>query len=504
MRRRLHEVVQWTEGYRATLAAIGSVAAMGVLLRLHNLGGESLWGDEVVSLWQAKGSLADVIWSTAHDNYPPLNNLAISAAIKLFGSSEWSLRLPSAIFGIANIVALWWLGTMTVGRTAGLIGAGMLTLSPFHLEYSQEGRMYSLLALAATLYAATCFHYLRAPSLRRNVWASLAGLALVYSHPYGALYWVVIALAFGVFVLSSTSAPTKAMRVWTVSNVAIAVGFSPWALVLVHRTHFISATYSWMPPLTTTSVLAALKALVAGRVAVAGGTLFAGVVLIGMVLGVVGRLRRDVLVFYVWIVGPVVIGIMGSILWKPLFQPRYVIGSLPPLLLLSAFGWAKYTESWHGAMVPTTVIMLVAGVGLAYLYYNYSWYPKNDFRSVAFFLDQQEQQGDCILLVPEFETVALNLYRRNFDLNTDKLREKLENAALASCEVGARKITDLPPKIPATVLFGIFDSTEDELSNPPDNPAAFVDELGRRGWRDLDRTNFQGVLLVIFVRRQGF
>jgi len=164
MRRRLHEVVQWTEGYRATLAAIGSVAAMGVLLRLHNLGGESLWGDEVVSLWQAKGSLADVIWSTAHDNYPPLNNLAISAAIKLFGSSEWSLRLPSAIFGIANIVALWWLGTMTVGRTAGLIGAGMLTLSPFHLEYSQEGRMYSLLALAATLYAATCFHYLRAPS----------------------------------------------------------------------------------------------------------------------------------------------------------------------------------------------------------------------------------------------------------------------------------------------------------------------------------------------------
>src|SRR5262249_45022879 len=98
--------------------------------------------------------------------------------------------------------------------------------------------------------------------------------------------------------------------------------------------------------------------------------------------------------------------------WKPLFQPRYVIGSLPPLLLLSAFGWAKYTESWHGAMVPTTVIMLVAGVGLAYLYYNYSWYPKNDYRSVAFFLDQQEQQGDCILLVPEFETVALNLYRR--------------------------------------------------------------------------------------------
>ena len=48
---------------------------------------------------------------------------------------------------------------MTVGRTAGLIGALMLALSPFGIEYSQEARMYSLLALAATLYAATCFHY---------------------------------------------------------------------------------------------------------------------------------------------------------------------------------------------------------------------------------------------------------------------------------------------------------------------------------------------------------
>jgi mannosyltransferase len=483
-RGRVHEIVQWTEGYPATLAALGSVVAMAILLRLHNLGGESLWGDEVVSLWQAKGSLAHVIWSTAHDNYPPLNNLAIFAAIKLFGVSEWSLRLPSAIFGVANIVALWWLGTITVGRTAGLIAAGMLTLSPFHLEYSQEGRMYSLLALAATLYAATCFHYLRAPSLKRNVWVSLAGLALVYSHPYGDLYWVVIALAF--FVLSSTSSPIEAMRVWKVSNVAIAAGFAPWALVLVQRAYLASPGHSWMPPLTTTSVLTALRALVAGRVAAAGGTLFAGIVLVGLVPGVVGRLRKDVMVFYVWIVAPVVIGIMGSIVWMPVFHPRYVIGSLPPLLLLSAFGWAKYAEYWCGAILPATVVVLVLGAGSISLCYRSSWYPKNDFRSVATFLDEREQPADCILIVPEFETVTLNVYRRN-----------------SSCQVGARKITDLPAEIHASVLFGIFCSMQDDHAKPPDNPAAFVDELGRRGWRELDRTNFQGVLLVTFVRRHG-
>lgn len=54
---------------------------------------------------------------------------------------------------------------MTVGRMAGFVGAVLLALSPFHIFYSQEARMYSLLALAATLYAATCFYYLRAPSI---------------------------------------------------------------------------------------------------------------------------------------------------------------------------------------------------------------------------------------------------------------------------------------------------------------------------------------------------
>ena len=162
--RRMLQTAETTKGHRATLAAVGLVVVIGALLRLHNLGTESLWADEAASSTQAKDSLADLIKRTARDNYPPLHNLALFAAIKLFGDSEWSLRLPSATFGVANIAALYWLGTMTVGRTAGLIGAVLLALSPFHLWYSQEARMYSLLALAATSLlprpaSTTCGHH---------------------------------------------------------------------------------------------------------------------------------------------------------------------------------------------------------------------------------------------------------------------------------------------------------------------------------------------------------
>ena len=74
---------------------------------------------------------------------------------------------------------------MTVGRTVGLIGAVLLAPSPFHLRYSAGSADVFAAGARRDFYAATCFHYLRAPSLPRGAWVSLAGLALVYSHPYG-------------------------------------------------------------------------------------------------------------------------------------------------------------------------------------------------------------------------------------------------------------------------------------------------------------------------------
>jgi uncharacterized membrane protein len=97
------------EDYRATLGAIGLVVVIGALLRFYDLGSDSLWLDEAVSWTEAKNSLADLVWRSADEfvPHPPLFNLSLFAAIKLFGDSEWDLRLPSAIFGVANILALY-------------------------------------------------------------------------------------------------------------------------------------------------------------------------------------------------------------------------------------------------------------------------------------------------------------------------------------------------------------------------------------------------------------
>jgi hypothetical protein len=482
--RRMLETLETVKRRRAIIVLIGFVVVIGALVRFHDLGTRSLWGDEAGSWTQAKDGLADLIKRTAEDNITPLHNLALFVTIKLFGDSEWSLRLPSAIFGVANIAALYWLSTMTFGRTAGLIGAILLALSVFDIQYSQEARMYSLLALSATLYAATGFNYLREPSLPRGAWVSLTGLALVYSHPYGTLYWIAMAAAFTVLYF-----PPPRIMFWAISNIAVVAGFAPWAAILVRRAQVIAAQGFWIPPLNASS-------LVSGLLTIMGESrLYTGVILIGVVLGIIGRLRRDVATLCVWIIVPVAIAIVTSYLWRPILIPRYVIGSLPPLLLLSAFGWAKYAKDWRGAILSTAVVAVAVLNLFRYERHARDYltgdYVTGDWRSVAIFLDTHEQSTDCVL-VPSYITRALNYYRRN-----------------PSCRWEAVTMADLPADMPASRLFVAFYtpvSTKPDLQKAievirrPQN--AIEVELRRRGWRSVDRVNFHGARVIIYSHPQ--
>jgi uncharacterized membrane protein len=128
------------------------IVVMGAWLRFQNLSADSIWLDEAVSWLQSKGTFADLISATAKDNYPPLHNLLLFTAMSLSGSDvEWVLRAPSTVLGIGNIVAIYWLSVLIEGPTTGRMRAAIVATSGFHIFFSQEARMYSLPAAAATL-----------------------------------------------------------------------------------------------------------------------------------------------------------------------------------------------------------------------------------------------------------------------------------------------------------------------------------------------------------------
>ena len=76
-------------------AAIGALA---LALRLYGLGDKPFWLDEIASLRRATSSLHDLIADSLRNNHYPSYFLLLWLVAKI-GTSQWLLRLPSALFG---------------------------------------------------------------------------------------------------------------------------------------------------------------------------------------------------------------------------------------------------------------------------------------------------------------------------------------------------------------------------------------------------------------------
>ena len=140
-----------------------AITALGAALRFHHIGSEALWLDEAFSIWMAQQPLAQMLqWAVRIDQHPPLYYALLHAWLGL-GDGAGTVRALSALCGTLNIPIIFLLGRRLAGLRAGLLAALLLAVSPFHVHFAQEARMYALLALSASLAIGALAHLLTDP-----------------------------------------------------------------------------------------------------------------------------------------------------------------------------------------------------------------------------------------------------------------------------------------------------------------------------------------------------
>ena len=161
---------------RRLLPAAVFVLLLATFTRFHLLEAQSFWNDEGNSARLSERSIPAIIAGTASDIHPPLYYLALRGWRELVGETEFGLRSLSAFAGVVTVAIVMALGrNLTQGRKGakaqaipnesigsarpGVVAltsavAGLLAaVSPVLVYYSQETRMYALLALLAALSA---------------------------------------------------------------------------------------------------------------------------------------------------------------------------------------------------------------------------------------------------------------------------------------------------------------------------------------------------------------
>jgi len=159
------------------------------LLRLIDLGGPSLWDDELSTVRfceQPAGAIVGL--SVFLDVNPPLFYLLQHAWQALVPPGEYGWRLLAALLGLLNVALIYLYGRELAGERPALLAAWIAAISPQHVYSSQEVRSQTAL-LALLLAAAWCLGRIERDGRAR--WGAAAGLATaaaLWTHYYALFF----------------------------------------------------------------------------------------------------------------------------------------------------------------------------------------------------------------------------------------------------------------------------------------------------------------------------
>lgn len=411
--------------------ALAAIVALAALLRLYGIGAESLWLDEGVSMQIAHLDVRGILQEVRVDNNPPLYYLLLHYWIELFGDSETSVRMPSAILGVLAVLTIYGVGNLLLERPAALLAALMLAaVVPFHLRYSQEARTYELML---TLSLLSYYFFLRLckgegrdgpTGLAAQIGYVLCTSLLLYSHVYGL--FVVLAQNLYVFALAPFAAegPGAVRRPrlthWAILQGTLLILYAP-GFALLYGWVSSPGERGWLQEPTAWSVYKAF-------VSYAGSPTL--LILFAVLCGVAAfslarRAPVKLLLLSLWLVVPLAVPICVSLVSTPIFASRYAISATPALYLLACQGaqvmasafsrtaalasLRRASDARVAAYATASVLVVVLAAGNVLSYYGKPNKPQ--WREAAEYIEAKAEPGDLVVVAPGYQAeYALQYY----------------------------------------------------------------------------------------------
>jgi uncharacterized membrane protein len=161
-----------------------ALVLLAFMIRVIAIGDHSFWFDEGLEIGRAFSKWPDLLILNEGPD-PPVFRLLLAPLVRL-SDCELFLRLPSALFGTLSVFLIYRWITVLGTRSLGLIAAGLLTIAPIAVYYSQEVSQYSLVVSLALLLLIAFEKVIQVGTRRDWIALALVGL-LGMSTYYGLL-----------------------------------------------------------------------------------------------------------------------------------------------------------------------------------------------------------------------------------------------------------------------------------------------------------------------------
>ncbi len=368
--------------YRTGTLAIIALCIVAADIRIATSRG--LWVDEAISVRQAQMPFAQMLADMRNtDVHPPLHHALLWITVRLFGTSELAVRLPSLIAGVALVPAMAWTGRVIYDRRTGWVAAALASVAPFCVWYSQEARMYALFMLFAALAVGAQVQAIRRGLRRDWLLYGVATAALIWTQYFAFLPVMVQQFGFA-WVLwrdrRDRARVRSLARGWLSASALILVALIPLVPILQAQFGAYSNRSDGLVPgqagANSSTIGGAISVYAVGANLIWGiwgyhadgvmvqiAALWPLIMLLLLVLLGRGRSGPSVLLLGLFVLPMAALFLIGSIK-RDLFELRYFSGAVPAMLLLGARLVTATTKRRVALLAAAGVLTATMAVGL--------------------------------------------------------------------------------------------------------------------------------------------
>ena len=370
---------------RVRISLLVLILGLAGFTRTHRLADVGVSFDESIVQRTIEFSWTETFDRIARDTHPPLFYVLLKLWVNPFGDSVFAARLLTAAWGVIAVGGLYLFIREAYGDksatnpgesrridNAALIAAAVLALSPMHIFWTQQIRMYSL---AIGLTTLSSYFLMRAIRVERGTpleWCryTVSAILLSYSH-YVALFVIAVQLLFalGVRCLRGRDSLVDRVIAPLAAGCCVSLAWQVWLpSFLEQRARVISHFY--LPSLDWQWFGRTMHELWIGKGTVLSpltGLVIAQVSLVVLLAVLLGRRRGDLFLFLATVV-PIVA--LAFISWtsRPIFTARYM--QFSHVFLIAGIG--VLLSRLPGVLRTVGTAALLAWIGGAYYEY-YQW-----------------------------------------------------------------------------------------------------------------------------------
>ena len=180
----MQRLAVWSTTKRASFFVVIGLALFGLGLRLWRLDAEPMHVDELLQAGHVQAGWGELAGLAYRHDATPLDYFIGKVVVTIAPATDFVQRLPAVVFGAASIAVIGSMLIRSGRRSAGVLAAAFISVSPFLVRMSQFARSYALPVFLIAVTLAIYQHWSLGGKTRRTAaWFGVVGALAIISRP---------------------------------------------------------------------------------------------------------------------------------------------------------------------------------------------------------------------------------------------------------------------------------------------------------------------------------